>query len=155
MVFVGTNNLDCSATNIFDGICEIVKVIKSKLNDPIILLPVSSSINLITYYYIFLSLQTLLPRGQYPNINRDRNMAVNKLLMECFNCSCNSKNDLNQNVFANVHVVPIHGDIIQSDETISHHIMHDYLHLTNQGYYKIFGPVYEKLHLLLTNNDNA
>lgn len=52
-------------------------------------------------------------------------------------------------VTKNVHIVTIHENIIQSDQTISHHIMHDYLHLTDAGYSKIFEPVYQKLCSLL------
>lgn len=54
-----------------------------------------------------------------------------------------------ENLSNDIHVVSIHEDIIQSDQTISHYVMYDYLHLTNQGYYKIFKPVYEKLQCLL------
>jgi len=138
VLFVGTNNTDCTAQEVFDGICEIIKVIKLKLGDVIIVLP------------------TLLPRGQYPNLNRDRNSLVNTLLIDQFQHNPASiKNVRSRNEYANVHVVPIHEDIIQSDLTISHHIMHDYLHLTNQGYYKIFAPVYEKLQHLLQNHNTA
>lgn len=52
-------------------------------------------------------------------------------------------------VTENVHVVPIHENIVQSDQTVSHHIMYDYLHLTDTGYTKIFEPVYQKLRFLV------
>lgn len=54
----------------------------------------------------------------------------------------------------NVHVVPIHENIIQADESISHHTMHDYLHLTDQGYTKIFTPLYDKIVSVLKERKN-
>ncbi|KAF2880077.1 hypothetical protein ILUMI_26089 [Ignelater luminosus] len=135
VLFVGTNNTDCTAQNIFEGICEIVRVIKEKLGNVTVILP------------------TLLPRGQFPNPNRVRNLEVNVLLMNHFKngpvVSPDSNDTNKEKDLSSFHVIPIHEDIIQSDQTISHYIMYDYLHLTNQGYYKIFKPIYEKLQYLL------
>nr|CAH7729698.1 unnamed protein product [Callosobruchus chinensis] len=123
VLFVGTNNLDCTPHEIFEGILEIIKEIKHRLgNDVAIILP------------------TLLPRGQYPNPYRERNDHVNTFLVDKF---CNEANA--DEVTENVHVVVIDNDIVGNDQTISHHVMHDYLHLTNTGYTKVFGKVYEKL----------
>lgn len=48
-----------------------------------------------------------------------------------------------------VHIVPIHENVVEKDGTISRNILHDYLHLTDIGYTKIFEPVYQKLHSLI------
>ncbi|KAH0810741.1 hypothetical protein GEV33_012050 [Tenebrio molitor] len=126
VLFVGTNNTDCTPHEIFEGILEIIKEIKHKLGNIVIILP------------------TLLPRGQYSNPYRERNDHVNTFLIDKF---CNEANA--DEVTRNVHVVEIHHNIVQNDQTISHHVMHDYLHLTNSAYLKIFGPVYDKLCTLL------
>ncbi|EFA05206.1 platelet-activating factor acetylhydrolase IB subunit beta homolog [Tribolium castaneum] len=126
VLFVGTNNTDCTPHEIFEGILEIVKEIKQRLGNVFVILP------------------TLLPRGQYPNPYRERNEHVNTFLIDKF---CNEANADEHT--QNVHVVEIHHNIVQNDQTISHHIMHDYLHLTNSGYLKVFGPVYDKLCTLL------
>lgn len=60
-----------------------------------------------------------------------------------------NKDIIGDSITQNVYVVPMHENIVQSDQTISHHIMHDYLHLTDAGYSKIFEPVYKKLCSLL------
>lgn len=86
-----------------------------------------------------------MPRGEYPNPYRERNEHVNTFLINNF---ANNQNDCDHLV-DNVHVIPVHENIIRGDQTISHHVMHDYLHLTNNGYTKIFTPVYEKLKALL------
>ncbi|XP_045478472.1 platelet-activating factor acetylhydrolase IB subunit alpha1-like isoform X2 [Harmonia axyridis] len=122
VLFVGTNNTDCTPHEVFEGILEIIKNIKQKSGNIAIILP------------------TLLPRGQYPNPYRERNDQVNTFLLDKF---CNPDNaDM---LTPNVHVVKIHDNIVQNDKTIPHFILHDYLHLTNSAYWKIFGPVYDKL----------
>lgn len=90
-------------------------------------------------------LQTLLPRGQYSNPCRERNAEVNIYLLDKFD----NKDIVGDTLMQNVYIVSIHDNIIQNDQTISHHIMHDYLHLTDAGYTKIFRPVYDKLRTLL------
>lgn len=50
-----------------------------------------------------------------------------------------------------VHIVPIHENVTEEDGKISNAILHDYLHLTDLGYSKIFEPVYQKLCLLLNS----
>ncbi|XP_066153732.1 platelet-activating factor acetylhydrolase IB subunit alpha1-like [Euwallacea fornicatus] len=126
VLFVGTNNTDCTPHEIFEGILEIVKEIKQRLRNVIIVIP------------------TLLPRGQFPNPYRERNDHVNTFLVDKFSNEAN-KDDLTESVY----VVKIHENIVENDQTISHHIMHDYLHLTNNGYTRTFGKVYEKLCELL------
>ncbi|XP_018572843.1 platelet-activating factor acetylhydrolase IB subunit beta [Anoplophora glabripennis] len=127
VLFVGTNNItDCTPHEIFEGIVEIIKEIKHRLGNVLIVVP------------------TLLPRGQYPNPYRDRNDHVNTFLLDKF---CDEVNA--DETTENVHIVVIDDHIVGNDQTISHHIMHDYLHLTNSGYTKIFSKVYEKLCELL------
>ncbi|PSN31057.1 Platelet-activating factor acetylhydrolase IB subunit beta [Blattella germanica] len=50
-------------------------------------------------------------------------------------------------------IVAIDKGFIQPDGTISHHDMHDYLHLTNSGYEKAFEPVHDLLMQLLTEGE--
>lgn len=126
VLFVGTNNIDCTPHEIYEGILEIIKEIKRQLGNVAIVLP------------------TLLPRGHYPNEYRERNDHVNTFLLDKF---CNEANA--DEVTENCHVVAIDHHIVGNDQTISHHIMHDYLHLTNSGYSKVFSKVYEKLCELL------
>ncbi|XP_044738649.1 platelet-activating factor acetylhydrolase IB subunit alpha2-like [Chrysoperla carnea] len=127
VLFVGTNNYNSKAEEIVEGIEECIQVIRKKLGHCHIVIP------------------TLLPRGQTPNKLRDLNNEVNTLLLKKFRTPIDSKPELEQNI----HIVEIHNNIIQSDGTISHYLLHDYLHLTNAGYTKIFTPVYEKLCELL------
>ncbi|XP_017786339.1 PREDICTED: platelet-activating factor acetylhydrolase IB subunit beta-like isoform X2 [Nicrophorus vespilloides] len=129
VVFVGTNNTDCTPHEVFEGLLEIVRAVKSKLGGVAIVLP------------------TLLPRGQNPNPYRERNDHVNTFLLDKFENPANAEPGLTENV----HVVRIHGGIVQGDQTISHHVMHDYLHLTDSGYAKIFEPVHSKLMQILKN----
>lgn len=126
VLFVGTNNTDCTPHEVYEGILEIIKNIKQKLGNVDIVLP------------------TLLPRGQYPNPYRERNDQVNLFLQDKF---CNPDN-ADENT-KNVHIVCIHDNIVQNDKSIPHFILHDYLHLTNSAYTNIFMPVYEKLREIL------
>ena len=50
-------------------------------------------------------------------------------------------------------IVAIDKGFIQPDGTISHHDMHDYLHLTNSGYHKAFEPVHDLLLQLLSEGE--
>jgi len=94
----------------------------------------------LTLCFVFL-FQTLLPRGQNPNLLRDRNTEVNRLV--------HSK----VSAVPKCEIVEINKGFIQPDGTISHHDMHDYLHLTNSGYSKAFEPVYELLLQLLSEGE--
>jgi platelet-activating factor acetylhydrolase IB subunit beta/gamma len=49
--------------------------------------------------------------------------------------------------------VNIDKGLIQADQTISHHDMHDYLNLTNSGSKKVFEPVWDLLHQILNENE--
>lgn len=81
----------------------------------------------------------MLPKGQHPNPYRVKNQKVNEMLLNKY------KNNTNENV----HLVSIHENVIEKDGRISSATLHDYLHLTNAAYSKIFEPVYQKLCLLL------
>ncbi|KAF5293049.1 hypothetical protein FQR65_LT11041 [Abscondita terminalis] len=119
VLFVGTNNIGCNPEEVYEGIVQIVKVIQDKLRNVSVILP------------------TLLPRGQYPNVNRERNALVNDLLLDRFRSD------------PNVFVVLVHKGIVRKDLSISHYVMHDYLHLTNEAYDEVFMPVYDKVRSLL------
>ncbi|KRT80846.1 lipase [Oryctes borbonicus] len=129
VLFVGTNNIDCTPHEVFEGLLEIIRNIKDKLGDVNIIIP------------------TLLPRGQFPNPYRDRNDHVNTFLLDKF-----FNQDIADELTKNVHVVSVHDNIIQGDQSISHYLMYDYLHLTDTGYTKIFEPVYYKLCSILNIN---
>lgn len=86
-------------------------------------------------------LQDLLPRGQHPNPLRERNAATNKLVrskVAGMNC---------------VQAVSADKGLLQPDDSISHHDMPDYLHLSEAGYRKAFEPVYELLLQLLSEGE--
>jgi platelet-activating factor acetylhydrolase IB subunit beta/gamma len=119
VVLVGTNNHGDTPEEIADGLKTITTMIRDKQPQA------------------FVILLSLLPRGHTPNPLRERNKAVNGMLEEYVRG--NSK----------VQLVNIDTGFIQADETISHHDMYDYLHLTQKGYTKAFEPVNELLTQLL------
>ncbi|KAL5275875.1 PAFAH1B2 family protein [Megaselia abdita] len=123
VLHVGTNNVDNSPEEVSEGIFEIIKKIKEKLPDTYIVLP------------------TILPRGQQVNKLREQNSRVNQLIKE----KCVGMN--------RVQIVGIGKGLIQSDGTISHHDMFDYLHLTNTGSKKVFEPVFDLLTQILNENE--
>ncbi|XP_055524471.1 platelet-activating factor acetylhydrolase IB subunit beta homolog [Wyeomyia smithii] len=123
VLHVGTNNIGDSAEEVAEGVLQIVATIRNKLPEVYIVIP------------------TLLPRGQQPNALRDKNSTVNRLLKE----RCVGMNK--------VQMVCVDGGLIQSDGTISHHDMFDYLNLTNVGCKKVFEPVWDLLHQILTENE--
>ncbi|XP_063219907.1 platelet-activating factor acetylhydrolase IB subunit alpha1 isoform X2 [Bacillus rossius redtenbacheri] len=73
---------------------------------------------------------TLLPRGEHPNPLRTRNLEVNAIL-ETYNFGFK------------VHLEVIDAGFVHPDGSISHIDMYDYLHLTDEGYHKAFGELYE------------
>lgn len=123
VLHVGTNNHKNTPEEIIEGIENLVNVIREKHPETYIVLP------------------TLLPRGQFPNLIRDKFKQVNLLLKQKF-----SNMPL-------IELIKIDEGLIQADGTISHHDMYDYLLLTNSGSKKVFEPVYELLVQLLTEND--
>ena len=61
----------------------------------------------------------------------------------------------NSSIFSNfrAQLVNIDANFVQADGSISHHDMHDYLHLTQKGYDKAFEPVNDLLIQLLTESE--
>jgi len=124
VLLIGTNNHGNSPEEISEGIKAICNLIRDKQPQA------------------FLVVLTLLPRGQFPNPLRIRNAQVNNLVAE--NLKGNSRAQL-----VNIDAC----NFVQADDTISHHDMHDYLHLTNKGYEKAFEPVNDLLTQLLTESE--
>ncbi|XP_018332473.1 platelet-activating factor acetylhydrolase IB subunit beta homolog [Agrilus planipennis] len=122
VLHLGTNNISQSVEEISEGIVNLVEIITKKLDDVTILFP------------------TLLPKGQFPNRGRETNQKVNELLTEIF-----SDSKYNGKVI----IIPIHKNIIENNGTISRKMLHDYLHLTDDAYNKVFLPVYAQLELIL------
>lgn len=120
VVHVGTNNHGDSPEDIAEGIKTICSVIRDKQPQA------------------YLVVLTLLPRGHKPNPLRERNSAVNRLVGE--QLRGNSRAQL----------VNIDAGFVQTDGTILHHDLYDYLHLTQKGYDKAFEPVNELLSQLLS-----
>jgi platelet-activating factor acetylhydrolase IB subunit beta/gamma len=119
----GTNNTPVnSAEEISEGIIECVNQIRKKFDGIIVLL-------------------TLLPRGCKPNVLREKNEDVNKIIQE--KCVGMQK----------VQIIDISGGLLQADKSISHHDMYDYLNLTNAASKKVFEPVWELLHQILSENE--
>ncbi|KAK9882513.1 hypothetical protein WA026_021860 [Henosepilachna vigintioctopunctata] len=125
VLHVGTNNHKNKPEDIFEGIMEIISIIKEKQPDAYIVIP------------------TLLPRGQYPNPIREKLSRVNDLLKEKLSLHPQPK----------VELISIDNGFILPDGTITHHDMYDYLLLTHSGCQKAFKPVYELLLQLLTEGE--
>ncbi|KAH8350322.1 hypothetical protein KR067_000115 [Drosophila pandora] len=123
VLHVGTNNIKNSASEVAEGVLENVSKIREKLPNAYILLP------------------SLLPRGQHPNKLREKNVCINKLVMEM-------TKGLNR-----VQTVSIDKGLVQSDGSISHHDMFDYKNLTNTGANKILEPLYDLLSQILYENE--
>lgn len=119
ILWVGTNNHGHTPDQICEGIKEIVQVIKNKL-------PHAHTLVL-----------GLLPRGKSPNPLRERNATVNKLVQTALQ-------PLPHASFLNVDP-----GFVQSDGTICHQDMFDYLHLTPQGYQRVCGPLHQSITSLL------
>lgn len=139
-----------------EGIFEIVKIIREKLPDAYLVLPVHIFwIETLFPIFIFIVkifngpicsfalFQTLLPRGQQPNKLREKHLQVNKLIAERFSTNRKDK----------VQTVQIDKGLVQADGTISHHDMFDYLNLTNAGYKKVFEPIFDLLSQILSENE--
>uniref|UniRef100_A0A2P2IBV9 Platelet-activating factor acetylhydrolase IB subunit beta-like n=2 Tax=Hirondellea gigas TaxID=1518452 RepID=A0A2P2IBV9_9CRUS len=124
VVLVGTNNHEHSVDQVADGIMEICNTITEKLPTADILL------------------LTLLPRGQKPNHLREKHKKINGLISEA------------AKALDRIQVVNLDKDIIQSDGSISHRDMYDYLHLSHQGYRRIFEPLHELLSQMLHGDDS-
>lgn len=119
VLHIGTNNYDSTAQDIAGGIEAIIQYISEK------------------HPQAYLVVLGLLPRGQKPNALREKHVEVNRLM---------------PSIIANIpktQFVSIDPGFIGPDGSISHHDMHDYLHLTRQGNQRAFEPVFDLLTQLL------
>ncbi|XP_045472000.1 platelet-activating factor acetylhydrolase IB subunit beta homolog [Harmonia axyridis] len=123
VLHVGTNNHRNTPEEICDGILELIDIIREKLPEVYVVIP------------------TLLPRGQYPNLIRDKLSKVNDLLGEKLVCK------------PKIEFIKIDSGFVLPDGSISHHDMYDYLLLTNSGCRKAFRPVHELLVQLLNEGE--
>lgn len=119
VVHVGTNNVENTPEQVCEGILEIIRTIREKHPSAYIVLP------------------SLLPRGQHPNTLREKNAKINQLLRE------------KVTIMNKVEMVAIDKGFVQTDGTISHHDMHDYLTPTNAACRKAFEPIYDLLQQIL------
>ncbi|VVD01712.1 platelet-activating factor acetylhydrolase IB subunit beta homolog [Leptidea sinapis] len=119
VLHVGTSNVEHTADEVCEGILKIIQIIQEKHPDVSIVLP------------------SLLPRGQHPNVLREKNCKVNQLLKT------------HAKKLKNIEMVPIDKGFVQSDGTISHHDLYDYLIPTTAKFRKVFEPVYDLLQQLL------
>ena len=85
----------------------------------------------------FIVVPSLLPRGSAPNKLREKNEKINDIVKEKLQG------------LSKVQIVDISKGLVQSDGTISHHDLHDYLNLTNAAAKKLFEPVWELLTQIL------
>ncbi|XP_076843766.1 platelet-activating factor acetylhydrolase IB subunit alpha2-like [Brachyhypopomus gauderio] len=119
VLWVGTNNHDHTAEQVAGGVLAIVRLLHTRL-------PKAKTIVL-----------GLLPRGEYPNPLRDKNLAVNNFLRASLPRT------------GPVQFLDVSGRFVHSDGTISCRDMFDFLHLTASGYSKIATPLHELLLQLL------
>lgn len=82
----------------------------------------------------------LLPCGQHPNPLRSKIQEVNRKLKGAFQG------------LSNTQVVDIDPGFLQTDGSISHHDLYDYLHLTRSAYIKSFEILYDLLQQILNDN---
>jgi platelet-activating factor acetylhydrolase IB subunit beta/gamma len=99
-------------------------------------------IYLIIYFFFFVR-QSLLPRGHLVNPLRQRNAQVNELLAH------------KTALMTRVQLVNTAPDFVLPDGSISHLDMYDYLHLTPNGYRKVFEPLHDLLIQLLAETNGT
>ncbi|KAK1788240.1 hypothetical protein P4O66_015978 [Electrophorus voltai] len=119
VLWVGTNNHEHTAEQVAAGILAIVRLLHTHL-------PKAKIIVL-----------GLLPRGEFPNPLRDKNLAVNNFLRASLPR------------VGPVQFLDVSGGFVHSDGTISCRDMFDFLHLTASAYSKIATPLHELLLQLL------
>ncbi|KAF0304393.1 Platelet-activating factor acetylhydrolase IB subunit beta [Amphibalanus amphitrite] len=123
VLLVGTNNFGYPPEQIADGIMANVSAIRR-------LQPQA-----------FIIVMGLLPRGEKPNALRERNAATNRLLSERLSG------------LARTQLLADYSELVSADGTLSHQDMTDYLHLSPQGYKKVFEPVYDLILDLLNEKE--
>ncbi|KAA0703159.1 Platelet-activating factor acetylhydrolase IB subunit gamma [Triplophysa tibetana] len=120
VLWVGTNNHGHTPEQICGGIMAIINVIHKKLpNAHTLILGV-------------------LPRGKSPNRLRERNASVNTLV----------RSEM-ASLMSHFSFLDVDPGFVQSDGSISHQDMYDYLHLTPQGYQRVCEPLHERIRSLL------
>ncbi|XP_030640532.1 platelet-activating factor acetylhydrolase IB subunit gamma isoform X1 [Chanos chanos] len=122
VLWVGTNNHGHTAEQISAGIQAIISVINHKLPNA---------------HTVVLS---VLPRGRSQNPLRERNAAVNTLLKEALLSVSHAS------------FLDVDCGFVQSDGTIAHQDMYDYLHLTPQAYNRVCQPIHTHIQALLNTH---
>ncbi|KAM3909921.1 platelet-activating factor acetylhydrolase IB subunit alpha1 isoform 2-T2 [Leptodactylus fuscus] len=115
VLWVGTYNMGHTAEQIAGGIAAIVRCMEQRQ-------PQAKVIVL-----------GLLPRGKNPNPVRERNRRVNEILAETLPSTPNAL------------LLDVDPGFVQSDGTISHQDMFDYLHLSRLGYSRVCAPLHQTL----------
>ncbi|XP_037402564.1 platelet-activating factor acetylhydrolase IB subunit beta-like [Pygocentrus nattereri] len=115
VVWVGTNNYQHTAEQVAGGVMEIVQLLVNQLQHTKVIL------------------MGLLPRGEKPNLLRQKNAEVNRLLQA-------SVSRLKPVQFLDLSLGFVH-----SDGTILSRDMFDYLHLTASGYRRVAKTLHELL----------
>lgn len=124
VILVGTNNHGNTADEVAEGILEICKTVRDKQPSADIVL------------------LSLLPRGEKPNPIREKIKKINELITE------------GAKSIDRIQVMSLEKDLVGSDGCINHRDMFDYLHLTHQGYRRIFQPLHELLSQMLHGDDS-
>ncbi|XP_051722129.1 platelet-activating factor acetylhydrolase IB subunit gamma [Ctenopharyngodon idella] len=119
VLWVGTNNHGHTPEQICGGLMAIIDVIHQKL-------PHAHTLVL-----------GLLPRGKSPNPLRERNASVNAQV------------EAEVASLSHVSFLDMDPGFIQSDGSIAHQDMYDYLHLTPQAYQRVCQPLHERIKSLL------
>ncbi|XP_014667754.1 PREDICTED: platelet-activating factor acetylhydrolase IB subunit gamma-like [Priapulus caudatus] len=121
ILLCGTNNHGHTPEQVVAGLEAILRLISEKQPQAAIII------------------LTIPPRGHKPNPVREKNAQINSLLHGVV------PNFPKAQLFD----IDKAARFVQSDGTINHHDMYDYLHLTKIGYWKAFEPVYELLEQIL------
>ncbi|XP_071969871.1 platelet-activating factor acetylhydrolase IB subunit alpha1 isoform X2 [Engystomops pustulosus] len=119
VLWVGTHNFGHTAEQIAGGVQAIVRCMEQRQ-------PQAKVIVL-----------GLLPRGKNPNPLRERNRRVNELLAEALPSTPNAV------------LLDADPGFVQSDGSISHHDLYDYLHLSRLGYSRLCPTLHRELLRLL------
>uniref|UniRef100_A0A8D8XHV2 Platelet-activating factor acetylhydrolase IB subunit beta n=1 Tax=Cacopsylla melanoneura TaxID=428564 RepID=A0A8D8XHV2_9HEMI len=125
VIFVGTNNTDDSPEHVADGIVGLVKLVQSKQPKATIFV------------------MELLPRGKHMNRLWEKNIATNKYLVE-------KLSSLGPKVKLQVHKSD---DFVINGNQTSATDFFDYLHMSETGNRKVFGPVFEQVKKVLADLD--
>ncbi|XP_040275828.1 platelet-activating factor acetylhydrolase IB subunit alpha1 [Bufo bufo] len=125
VLWVGTYNMGHTAEQIAGGIQAIVQCMQERQ-------PQAKVIVL-----------GLLPRGKNPNPLRERNRRVNEVLAETLLSTPNG-------IF-----LDLDPGFVQSDGSVSHHDLFDYLHLSRLGYSRVCPALHKTLLQLLEGRGTA